>query len=388
MALVLYQILLVPITLACYLMLIYGIHCDPLNILQNGEFTSLGVHFDLYHSLDMIANGINTLIPYWICVHGGVQVLDPTVYNPPSNSNISFIMHMNFYRGPGHIISMPMYTPRTGAMYTIIMNIADNPDGGPSKKQIMLVLFDIYGKKIGPKTEPFTIDKINLSRQNISWQLVSCKLKGTGDAIILYLSSLVLGSYGLLIANVQVNLDTLVDNGSFENVNWNVVVSNVNYTTSLCAPSIAITKWNLENGCIRIYATSLGWFQASTDNSEFFLELNSNSTNASISTNVQISGNAFKYTLLFDVATNPTLPYSLVGALVVQLEGQPSGKDLNTQYFNLDSTSYSSYNIGWETKSVDFSATKNDTNVKITFRSLFMGSYGPYIDNVQMFKIV
>jgi len=268
------------------------------------------------------------------------------------------------------------------------MNIADNPDGGPSKKQIMLVLFDIYGNRIGPKIEPFTIDKINLSRQNISWQLMSCKLKGTGDAIILYLSSLVLGSYGLLIANVQVNLDTLVDNGSFENVNWNVVVNNVNYTTSLCAPSTAITKWNLENGCIRIYATSLGWFQASTDNSELFLELNSNSTNASISTNVQINGNAFKYTLLFDIAANPTLPYSLVGVLVVQLEGQPSGKDLNTQYFNLDSTSYSSYSIGWETKSVDFSGTKNDTNVKITFRSLFMGSYGPYIDNVQMFKIV
>jgi hypothetical protein len=78
-------------------MLIYGTHCDPLNILQNGEFTSLGVHFDLYHSLDMIANGINTLIPnYWICVQGGVQVLDPAIYNPPSNANITFIMHMNF----------------------------------------------------------------------------------------------------------------------------------------------------------------------------------------------------------------------------------------------------------------------------------------------------
>jgi hypothetical protein len=92
-------------------MLKYGTHCDPLNILQNGEFTSLGVHFDLCHSLDMIANGINTLVPYWICVHGGVQVLDPTIYNPPSNSNITFIMHMNFYRGLGQIINMPMHMP-------------------------------------------------------------------------------------------------------------------------------------------------------------------------------------------------------------------------------------------------------------------------------------
>jgi hypothetical protein len=104
-------------------MLIYGTHCDPPNILQNGEFTSLGVHFDLYHSLDMIANGINTLVQYWICVNGGVQVLDPTIYNPPSNSNITFIMHMNFYRSLGHIIIMPMYTPRKRTMYTILMNI-------------------------------------------------------------------------------------------------------------------------------------------------------------------------------------------------------------------------------------------------------------------------
>jgi hypothetical protein len=64
-------------------MFIYGTHCDPLNILQNGEFTSLGVHFDLYHSLDMIANDINILIlGYWICVQGGVQVLDPHNLQP------------------------------------------------------------------------------------------------------------------------------------------------------------------------------------------------------------------------------------------------------------------------------------------------------------------
>ncbi len=91
--------LLVFTTLACYLMVIYGTHCDFLNILQNGEFTSLSVHFDLCHSLDMIANVINTLIPYyWICVQGGVQVLDPTTYNPPLNVNITFIMHMNLCR--------------------------------------------------------------------------------------------------------------------------------------------------------------------------------------------------------------------------------------------------------------------------------------------------
>ncbi len=129
--LVLYQILLVPITLACYLMLMYGTHCDPLNILQNGELTYLGVHFDFNHSLYMITNGINTLIPYWTYVHGGVQVLDPTIYKPPSNSIITFIMHINSYKGPSHIINMPIDMPHKGVMYNILMNIADNPNGGP-----------------------------------------------------------------------------------------------------------------------------------------------------------------------------------------------------------------------------------------------------------------
>jgi hypothetical protein len=89
----------------------------------------LGVHFDLYHLLDMAVNGINTLVPYWICVHGGVQVLDPIFYNPPSTSNITFIMHMNFYRGSSHIISMPMYMLRKKVLYTILMNIVENQLG-------------------------------------------------------------------------------------------------------------------------------------------------------------------------------------------------------------------------------------------------------------------
>ncbi len=88
--------------------------CDLLNILQNGELTSLV--------------SIVTFILDMICVQGGVQVLDHTIYNPPSNSNITFIMHMIFYRGLGHIINMPMYMLRKGAMYNpILMNIAIQP---------------------------------------------------------------------------------------------------------------------------------------------------------------------------------------------------------------------------------------------------------------------
>jgi len=104
------------------------------------------------NSLDMIANGINTLIPYyWICVQGSVQALDPTIYNPPSNSNITFIMHMNFYRGLGHIINMSMYMSCKGTMYnTILMNIAHNPNQGHSFKKscqtLCLMILSFYKK--------------------------------------------------------------------------------------------------------------------------------------------------------------------------------------------------------------------------------------------------
>jgi hypothetical protein len=105
------------------------------------------------NSLDMIANGINTLIPYyWICVQGSVQALDPTIYNPSSNSNITFIMHMNFYRGLGHIINMSMYMLCKGTMYnTILMIIAHNPNQGHSLKkscQTLCLMILIFYKKI------------------------------------------------------------------------------------------------------------------------------------------------------------------------------------------------------------------------------------------------
>jgi hypothetical protein len=135
--LVLYQILLVPITLACYLMLIkdtlwfpkhptkWGVHilgCPlwPLSFIE---------HDCQWHQY------FNTIL-LDLCATEGVQVLDPIIYNPPSNSNITFIMHMKFYRGPCHIINMLMYMQHKGAMYnTIIMNIINNPDGVLSKKK-------------------------------------------------------------------------------------------------------------------------------------------------------------------------------------------------------------------------------------------------------------
>jgi hypothetical protein len=87
----------------------------------------------------MIANDIiNTLIPYyWICVQGGVQVLDPNL-QPTFKLQHYFHYAYDFLRGPSRIINMPMYMPHKGAMYNpILMNIANNPDGGPSKKKIM-----------------------------------------------------------------------------------------------------------------------------------------------------------------------------------------------------------------------------------------------------------
>ncbi len=40
------------------------------------------------------------------------------------------------FRGPSHIINMPMYTLHKGAIYnTILMNITNNPNGGLNKEK-------------------------------------------------------------------------------------------------------------------------------------------------------------------------------------------------------------------------------------------------------------
>jgi hypothetical protein len=64
----------------------------------------------------------------------------PFVYWIKSRIKIKVRNELKYvFRGPYHIINMPMYTSCKGTMYnTILMNNADNPNEGHNKKQIVL----------------------------------------------------------------------------------------------------------------------------------------------------------------------------------------------------------------------------------------------------------
>jgi hypothetical protein len=177
---------------------------DAANLLVNGDFESQAISYGVYPSQDVLARGIRNLLPHWTCAHGGVQLLDSSVYVQAATDNASFVVHMNSREGPGHLVSTPMYTPRKGAMYTVSMSIADNPDGGPVTKSVMLLMFYEDGLEVTPVARPFVATTSSESHAGLVWRRVRWKLFGRGRPVMVYLVSLVKGTYGILLSNIQV----------------------------------------------------------------------------------------------------------------------------------------------------------------------------------------
>ena len=71
-------------------------HADPTNLLQNGDFSVESFVFNAFHVMDVLADGINTLVPFWTTIDGGFQVLDTQEWSSPKNFCTLFIMHMNY----------------------------------------------------------------------------------------------------------------------------------------------------------------------------------------------------------------------------------------------------------------------------------------------------
>ena len=365
--------------------LLWTTHADPFNLVQNGDFNVEGFVFGDYPIMDVIATGINTLVPFWVATEGGVQMLDTNVYKVPSTVNSTTILHLNYKDGPGRMVSMPMYTLREGALYTVSCLLADNPDGGPVFKTMRLGITDIFGKRIGPKLEPFVVSNHSTTRTDIVWETVALNVRGTGKPAFLTVDSNTPGSYGPLIANMEVALSNIVENGSFENLASSVNTTNATFFVVLKAPSTAIIKWNLEAGSLKI--ASAARYQASTDNTAVMLDLNAEDSAAMISTTFAIKPKTV-HVLLFDTALNPEEQNPIQGQLLVLVQGQPSATNLLTKAVDLDSTGFSIDSIGWNTYEFTFETGKEDIKAKITFQSKISGSFGPLLDNVCVYEVI
>ena len=390
------------------LLLVDIVDSDVVSLLRGGSFIDNSIEFPMYPVQDVLAHGIKTLLPYWTCVHGGVQLWNTQVYISSVYDNCTFIVHMNSRVGGGHIISTPMYTPRADAEYVVSMSLACNPHGGPLNQSLMVLVFNDNGKEMEPQPSPFVVEANPTSSiQNLMWERHSFKMLGTGRCMYLYLASMVKGYYGLLVANVQVNLVNLVENGSFETLSLNPtdIFNNITQDVILDAPRLqSIPSWIVEFGKVRLSTTGLDKaFQAASDGGQYTIELNAAGSTGEISTmfvvplNTSISKD-HEYVLLFDTAMNPIQfnpqinsslgnANTLIGKLGIKVVGVQTGKDLLDKTYESNSTGFTSVSMGWTTKNYTFKM-EEDKTCKISFRSLTEGtSYGPFVDNVVVYEL-
>lgn len=358
---------------------------DPTNLIQNGDFNVEGFVFEQYPIMDVISTGINTLVPYWVVIDGGVQMLDSSVYQGPRGVNTTTLLHLNYKAGPGRMVSMPIYTLREGALYTVSCFLADNPDGGPIYKTMRMEIKDIFGKRLGPKLEPFVVSNHSTTRTNILWETVALNVRGTGKPAYLTVDSNTPGSYGPLVADIQVCLSNIVENGSFEKLDPSISQTNVTFFVVVNAPSTLIDNWIVETGALKL--ASAGRYQASTDNTPVMLDLNAMDQAAMISTTFAIKPST-AHVLLFDTAINPEQQMPMQGQVLVIVQGQPSASFLLNKPVDMDSTGFSIDSIGWNTYEFPFTTGKDDIKVKVTFQSKIAGSFGPLLDNVCVYEVI
>lgn len=193
---------------------------------------------------------------------------------------------------------------------------------------------------------------------------------------------------------MQVNLDSLLLNGSFEALDPALHVDGA----VVAAPSSGIKGWAVETGAIQVSLSATGnitagvrGLQPSTDGSGTVVGLNSRMAEVAIGTTFSVDASeSRKFALLFDTAADPSYSETVLALLTVNLTAQPSGEVLAITVYNLSSAGYTMNSVGWETKRLEFKAPakEGDTGVKLTFTSDVVGSYGALLDNVQVYEIL
>jgi len=83
--------------------------------------------------------------------------------------------------------------------------------------------------RLGPKLEPFVVSNHSTTRTNILWQTVALNVRGTGKPAYLTVDSNTPGSYGPLVANIQVCLSNIIENGSFETLDPSIGSTNATF---------------------------------------------------------------------------------------------------------------------------------------------------------------
>ena len=170
---------------------------------------------------------------------------------------------------------------------------------------------------------------------------------------------------------VPVQAANLIQNGSFETAT--VTPSNPPGFLTLNVGSTAITGWTVTQGTID-YVDTANW-QAADGNRSLDLDGTFNSAGGIQQTFNTIIGSLYR--VIFDMAGNPTLEPP-VKNMRVSAAGTSSD-------FSFDVTGKSGTNMGWVSKSWDFTATSTTTTLE--FISLTGTGAGPALDNVSVVEV-
>lgn len=155
----------------------------------------------------------------------------------------------------------------------------------------------------------------------------------------------------------------LIVNGGFENSAFAGAYQTLNSTTG------GLSGWAIEVGSVDLINT---YWQAAGGN--YSLDLSGSEDGVISQTFATIVGQ--KYAVSFSMAGNPdnTDSSEIVKTLQVGLAGIP--------LYSFDTTGKSAANMGWETKSFQFTAA--GTSSKLFFASMQDSPWGPALDNVSV----
>ena len=196
-------------------------------------------------------------------------------------------------------------------------------------------------------------------------ELAKLMIFGGGKHSLLKLSiaSSVFAVSALIVTPVQAA--NLIQNGSFE-----TATVNPGSFLQLDAVSTAITGWTVSQGTIDYIGTA---WQASEGARSLDLQgLASGGIQQTFNTTI---GETYRVT--FDLAGNP-----FGGSAIKEMRVSAGGSSAD---FSFNTTGKSNSNMGWLSKSWDFTA--NSTTTTLEFIGLGSGTNGPALDNVSVIAV-
>ncbi|HHJ19025.1 MAG TPA: choice-of-anchor C family protein, partial [Gammaproteobacteria bacterium] len=158
--------------------------------------------------------------------------------------------------------------------------------------------------------------------------------------------------------------ENLIRNGSFEDASESPCSH-----TALYADDIALNGWEIVAGSVDYVG---GYWQHADGNRS----LGMNGLEAGTIAQLVPTKPGTEYTVLFDLAGNPSDDANPIKSLEVSASGQ-------SKVFTFDASSSTRRRMGWETE-VEFNFTAKKRLTELRFTSLNHASGGPALDNVRM----